>query len=79
MDRKISSNKIFQASHLLLLIGNTVMSSMLIFETIRVGWEKWAAVMIAFGIVISWGLHIRQVSTPSVRMWIYGIIIVTIG
>ncbi|MEE3467831.1 MAG: ATP-binding protein [Eubacterium sp.] len=76
MGQNDKKNKMFQSAHLMLLIGNTVMSAMLMFETIRVGWEKWAAVMIAFGILVSWALYIRQTSTPSVRMWIYGIIIV---
>ena len=74
MDQILKNNKIFQSSHLLLLIGNSLMSSMLIFETIRVGWEIWAAVLIFFAVIVTWVLHIRQIATHDVRMWIYGFI-----
>ena len=61
MDQILKNNKLFQASHLLLLIGNSVMSSILIFESIRVGWEIWAVVLIIAGIIARWYLHVRQI------------------
>ncbi|MBO4396210.1 MAG: response regulator [Eubacterium sp.] len=73
MLERIRQNQLFQASHLMLLIGNTVMSLMLVIEAIRSDWERWPLIMIFIIVVASWTMHLRQILEPHIRLWIYAI------
>ena len=37
-------------------------------------WERWALVVLVFGLVVSWILHIRQSLPDMVRLWIYSLL-----
>ena len=68
------NNDLFQSSHLTLLISYTIFAIILIVESLLLGWEKWALLIIIVGISMAWVLHIRH-STPSVvRIWVYAIL-----
>ena len=70
-NNKLEQNELFQSSHLMILNMFTVFSVILIGESILLGWEKWALVLIAFALVLSWTLHIRQSMNSGARLWIY--------
>ncbi len=67
-------NDSFQASHLMLLIGYTILATILSVETFLMGWEKWALIPIILGIAASWLIHIRQLVHPNIRMIFYAIL-----
>ncbi len=71
---KNNLNDNFQASHLLLLIGYTILATILIAESFLMDWEKWALIPIAIGIVVSWVIHIRQIVPPAARIFFYAIL-----
>ena len=71
MERRVLNNKLFQASHLIILISYTVMSVLLAFGVILFGWEKWALILVVIGVAVSWFLHIHKFFTDSGRLWIY--------
>ena len=67
-------NDNFQASHLMLLIGYTILAVILIVESFLMGWEKWALIPITVGMVFSWIFHIRQLLSTNARLWFYAIL-----
>ena len=67
-------NANFQASHLMLLIGYTILAVILIVESFLMGWEKWALIPITVGMVFSWIFHIRQLLSTNARLWFYAIL-----
>ncbi len=67
-------NDNFQASHLMLLIGYTILAVILIVESFLMGWEKWALIPITVGMVFSWIFHIRQLLSNNARLWFYAIL-----
>ena len=67
-------NDNFQASHLMLLIGYTILAVILIVESFLMGWEKWALIPITVGMVFSWIFHIRQLLSSNARLWFYAIL-----
>ncbi|SCW50487.1 Signal transduction histidine kinase [Ruminococcaceae bacterium YRB3002] len=74
MDRKARRNEIFESSHLIILVSYTVLSVMLIAESILMGWEKWALFLIALGVVMSWMMHLTGSYTNHQRMWLCSIL-----
>lgn len=70
-EKVIERNELFKTSHMVILIAFTVFSLILMGETFLMGWEKWALVVIFFGIAVSWTLHIRQILTENNRLWVY--------
>ncbi len=60
-------------SHILILGTYTALVIALIAETFLMSWELWALPLIAAGVVISWGVHIRQKMTADQRLWLYSI------
>ena len=67
-------NDNFQASHLMLLIGYTILAVILVVESFLMGWEKWALIPITVGMVFSWIFHIRQLLSTNARLWFYAIL-----
>lgn len=68
------NNDLFQSSHLTLLVSYTIFAIILIIESLLLGWEKWALLIVIVGITMAWVLHIRH-NTPSVvRIWVYAIL-----
>ena len=70
MGTKKDNNDLFQTSHLTLLISYTIFAIILIVESLLLGWEKWAILIIVVGISMAWFLHIRHNTPPSVRIWV---------
>ena len=64
----------FQASHLMLLIGYTILAVILIVESFLMGWEKWALIPITIGMIFSWIFHIRQILSSNARLWFYAVL-----
>ncbi|MBR3280093.1 MAG: response regulator [Lachnospiraceae bacterium] len=74
MSTEKENNDLFQTSHLTLLISYTIFAIILIAESLLLGWEKWAILIIIIGISSAWVLHIRHNTPDSVRIWIYAIL-----
>ena len=68
------NNDPFQTSHLTLLISYTVFAIILIAESLLLGWERWAIMIVIVGISMAWFLHIRHNTPPSIRIWVYAIL-----
>ena len=68
------NNDLFQTSHLTLLISYTIFAIILIAESLILGWEKWALLIIIVGISAAWVLHIRHNTPDNVRIWLYAIL-----
>ncbi len=71
MKQSIDKNEMFQASHMYILICYTAMSSILIGESLLLGWETWALILISIAVVFSWILHIQHKLNERARLWIY--------
>ena len=67
-------NDLFQSSHLTLLISYTIFAIILCVESLLLGWERWALLIIIVGITTAWVLHIRHNTPPAVRIWVYAIL-----
>ena len=68
------SNDLFQSSHLTLLISYTIFAIILIAESLLLGWENWAIMIIIVGISMAWVLHLRHNTPSNVRIWVYAIL-----
>ena len=74
MSKKKEYIDLFESSHLTILVSYTVFASILVAESLLLGWEKWALLLIVTGIIAAWVLHIRH-NTPSIiRLWLYAIL-----
>ncbi len=73
MEEIFKKNGMLSGSHLIILIGNTVMSSLLVVESLRNSWETWAVVLISIMGIMCWVMHIIQFGTDNERTWIYAI------
>ncbi len=71
MDNRKEQNELFRSSHLMILYLFSILGILLAGETLLLGWEKWAVILIAATLIICWSLHIRQNLTPDGRLWIY--------
>lgn len=65
---------LFQASHLTILVSYTIFATVLIAESLLLGWEKWALLLIVLGISAAWILHIRHNTPSNVRLWLYAVL-----
>ncbi|MCR4776581.1 MAG: response regulator [Saccharofermentans sp.] len=65
---------LFESSHLTILVSYTIFSAILIVESLLLGWEKWALLLIAAGVCAAWVLHIRHNTPSNVRIWLYAIL-----
>jgi len=71
MSKKRIKSDLFETSHLIILVTFTVLSVVLIGESILMGWEKWVLILIGIGVIISWMMHITHKPSEKVRLWIY--------
>ncbi|MCR4888472.1 MAG: response regulator [Ruminococcus sp.] len=71
MKRDTEKKDLFQTSHFVILISYTVFSALLIFESLLLGWEKWAVLMIILGVTVSWIMHIQHRFSYNSRIWMY--------
>ncbi len=74
MEHKPQKKNYFGNSHLTILFCYTILSVMLIAESILLSWERWALIPIVAGVILSWMLHIRRNLTVDTRIWIYVIL-----
>ena len=65
---------LFQTSHLTILVSYTIFATILIVESLLLGWEIWPLLIIALGIIAAWVLHISHNTPPQVRLWLYAIL-----
>jgi len=70
----VNDKDLFQSSHLTILISYTVFATILVVESLLLGWEKWALILIVVGICSAWVLHIRHNTPSNVRLWLYAIL-----
>ena len=73
MDKKTiknENNELFVASHLLMILTYTLMSAILVVETLVMDWEKWAIVLIIGGVVAAWYIHFSRIGNEILRLWI---------
>ena len=73
-EQGIEKNALFKTSHMMILIAYTVLSIILIGESLLMSWERWALLIIGISLVISWTIHIRQMLDPHSRLWIYSLL-----
>ncbi|MCR4585519.1 MAG: response regulator [Lachnospiraceae bacterium] len=71
MKQKDEENKFFRTSHLMVLGCYTILSTILMAETLLMDWERWAVVPIAAGLILAWTVHIRQLLNADARLGIY--------
>ncbi len=71
MDNRKEQNELFRSSHLMILYLFSILGILLAGETLLLGWEKWALILILSALIICWSLHIRQSLTADGRLWIY--------
>ncbi|MCR5773616.1 MAG: response regulator [Lachnospiraceae bacterium] len=71
MERKSRRKDYFETSHLTILFCYSIFSVILIGESLLLGWEGWAIILVAVGMLLSWALHIRQVLSATQRTWVY--------
>lgn len=60
-----------RSTHLLLLLYYTILSLGLIGESLLMGWERWAVVLLPVGVIVCWTLHIRNRLSSAIRLDIY--------
>ena len=72
---KIKENgDLFESAHLTILVSYTIFAAILVVESLLMGWEKWALLLVVLGIGAAWILHIRHTTPPNVRLWLYAIL-----
>ena len=74
MDNDLEKSELFETSHVMILIAYSILSLVLIAESFLMSWEKWALILIAGGVILSWWLHIRQALTEMNRLWVYSLL-----
>ena len=74
MSKIKESGDLFESSHLTILVSYTIFASILVIESLLLGWENWALILIVTGICAAWVLHIRHTTPPNVRLWLYAIL-----
>lgn len=60
-----------RAAHLLLLLCYTILSCVLIGESLLLGWETWVDILLPIGVIAGWTLHIGNRLPMAVRLDIY--------
>ena len=71
---KTTENDLFQSSHLTILVSYTIFAAILVAESLLLGWESWALLVIIAGISVAWVLHIRHNTPPAIRLWLYAVL-----
>ena len=75
MDKRIWNKKLYQASHLIILICHTVFAMFLTGDAFLMHWELWPMVLVGVGVVTCWLVHIRRQFDDVTRLWYYWIVI----
>ena len=70
MLKKTMHNEIFQTAHLMILLSYTLFATVLIGESLLLGWEKWALMLIGLGVVSGWLMHIMHILSEHQRLWL---------
>lgn len=78
MSRGNEENEVFKSSHMTLLLCFTVFALILIGESILLGWERWALVLVVAGLCGAWVMHIQQLLAPVARLWIYAVMMMIV-
>ena len=60
-----------RAIHLLILFVCTIWIIALTGESLLLGWESGAMVLLLLGLAVSWGIHITEKIPESFRLWLY--------
>ena len=71
MEHRIWNKRLYQASHLVILIGHTALSGYLAVEAVLMHWEIWPLVLIGAGVIVCWTMHIRRIFDDYARLWTY--------
>lgn len=61
-------------AHLIVLIVCTITIIALTGESYLLGWETGAIVLLLLGLAASWFIHIKEIATETVRLWLYFIL-----
>jgi len=67
-----------RAAHLLILLCYTILSCVLIGESLLLGWETWVVVLLPIGVIAGWTLHIRDRLPMGVRLDIYTVLMMLV-
>ncbi len=67
-----------RATHLLILFCYTILSCMLIGESLLLGWETWAVILLPIGVIAGWTLHIGNKLSMAVRLDIYSVLMMLV-
>ena len=78
MVKKMNDQEKQRAAHLLLLLCYTILSCALIGESLLMGWEMWAVVLLPIGVIAGWTLHIRDRLPTNVRLDIYTVLMMLV-
>lgn len=71
MKEEQTGKDLSKVSQLIILVGYTIFSVILILEALLLSWEKWAIVLVAIGMLMGWILHVRQRFSSYTRLVIY--------
>ncbi|MDD6810741.1 MAG: response regulator [Lachnospiraceae bacterium] len=63
-----------RATHLMILLACTILIVVLVGESLLLGWEIGALVLLLLGIVACWIAHITEKIPESMRIWMYFIL-----
>lgn len=75
---KMNDQEKQRAAHLLILLCYTILSCVLIGESLLMGWEMWAVVLLPVGVIAGWTLHIRDRLPMGVRLDIYTVLMMLV-
>lgn len=75
MDKRIWNKKLYQASHLIILICHTIFAMFLTGDAFLMHWELWPMVLVGVGVVTCWVVHIQRQFDDVTRLWYYWIVI----
>ena len=62
------------SSQMMMVVSYTIFSVILIGETLLLGWESWAIVLIVGGVGASWFMHINRIANSRTRLWIVSLL-----
>ncbi len=65
------NNEKQRSINLVILIFYTVLAIVLIGESVLLGWDKSAIVLLIIGVIISWVVHITEKIPQSLSIWLY--------
>lgn len=60
-----------RATHLLILLCYTISTIVLTGESVLLGWETWAVMLLILGVIASWINHITGKLSESISLWLY--------